>query len=57
MKKVMLPARIDTQSVRAFSVWIETVGSYKNNIIFLPWLDECQFLIYTDSMHALSRQL
>ncbi|TCZ69670.1 class I SAM-dependent methyltransferase [Paenibacillus albiflavus] len=46
MKKAMLPARIDTQSVRVFSVWFETVGSYKSKYN-LPRLDECQFLIYT----------
>ncbi|MDF2649355.1 MAG: hypothetical protein K0Q73_5160, partial [Paenibacillus sp.] len=29
VKKAMLPARTDIQSVRAFLVWFETAGSYK----------------------------
>ena len=45
-EKAMLPARIDTQSVRVFfAVWIKTAGSYKSKYN-LPPLDEFQFLIY-----------
>ncbi|MNR60960.1 hypothetical protein D3C85_1825680 [compost metagenome] len=42
----MLLARTDTQSVRAFSVYPETAGSYKSKYN-LPQLDVFQRLIYT----------